>query len=81
VLKDACLAFNAFCKSTWLDNVHSISPQFTQVIYQALLFNCDILSFGCKALSALEPCVDVANSEVLCVTIFPYQAIVDTTLS
>jgi hypothetical protein len=75
------LAFNAFCKSTWLDNVQPIPPQFTQVIYQASLFNSDILSLGCNAVSAFQPCVDVANSEALWVTIFPYQAIVDTTLS
>jgi hypothetical protein len=59
------LAHKALFKSTWSDNVQPISPQFTQVIYPASLFNSDILSLGCKALSALDPCADVANSEVL----------------
>lgn len=59
------LAHKALFKSTWFDNVQPMLPQFTQVIYQASLFNSDILSLGCKALSALEPCADVANSEAL----------------
>jgi hypothetical protein len=74
-------AHKALLKSTWSDNVPHISPQSTQVIYQALLFNSVILSLGCNAVSALPHCVEVANSDVLCVTILPYPHIVVTTLS
>jgi hypothetical protein len=47
-------AHKALFKSTWSDNVPHISPQSTQVIYPALLFNSVILSLGCNAVSAFH---------------------------
>jgi hypothetical protein len=74
-------AHKALLKSTWSDNVPHISPQSNQVMYQLSLFSSLILSLGCNAVSALPHCVEVANSEALCVTISPYQDIVLTALS